>query len=114
MEAMTREQKKDIRLLGKFVEVYCRGKHSEEHKISMDLPGDLGKRVICSECSLFLKYAISRRLKCPLEADKPTCKHCKIHCYGKEEREQVRQIMSYAGRRIMMQGRLDYLWHYFF
>ena len=62
----------------------------------------------------FLEYAITKRLKCPLEAEKPTCKHCRIHCYDKLRREKVREIMSYAGRKLMMRGRLDYLWHYFF
>jgi hypothetical protein len=53
-------------------------------------------------------------MNCPLEAEKPTCKHCRIHCYDKTHREKVREIMSYSGRKLMMRGRLDYLWHYFF
>ncbi len=114
METITRQQKKDIKLLGKFVEVYCSAKHRDVECSHITLPAGLGERTICLECSSFLEYAITKRLNCPLEAEKPTCKHCRIHCYDGVRREKVREIMSYAGRRLMTRGRLDYIWHYFF
>lgn len=114
METVTKDQKKDIGLIGKFVEVYCCGRHHANERSALVLPEGLGVRNLCPECTSFLAYAITKRLKCPLEAEKPTCKHCKIHCYAKPEREKMREIMSYAGRKLMMRGRLDYLWHYFF
>lgn len=114
MDNINSKQKKDIRLLGKFVEVYCAGRHNSYERKPLPLPAGLGERNLCRECSSFLEYAISRRLCCPLEADKPICKHCRIHCYDAPRREKVREIMSYAGRRLVMRGRLDYLWHYFF
>lgn len=114
METITKQQKKDIRLIGKFVEVYCSGKHPGSEHTCVALPADLGERVVCPECASFLEYAVTKRLKCPLEAEKPTCKHCRIHCYDKLRREKVREVMSYAGRKLMMRGRIDYIWHYFF
>jgi hypothetical protein len=114
METVTRQQKKDIKLIGKFVEVYCVGKHHDAEQHRVLLPGDVGERLLCRECSSFLEYATAKRMKCPLEAEKPTCKNCRIHCYDKARREKVREIMSYAGKKLMLQGRLDYLWHYFF
>ena len=114
METITSQQKKYIRLIGKFVEVYCTGKHWETEKKPFLLPVDLGERRMCPECTIFMAYAIAKRMKCPLEAEKPSCKKCRIHCYAKTEREKVREIMAYSGRKLMMRGRLDYLWHYFF
>lgn len=114
MNECTAPQKKDIRLIGKFVEVYCAGKHPGAERSAVTLPGGLGERSLCPECAAFLAYASAKRMKCPLEAEKPTCKHCRIHCYDKPRREKVREIMSYAGRKLMMRGRLDYIWHYFF
>ena len=114
METLTKHQKKDIRLLGKFIEVYCDGRHVNSDRSAVSLPEDLGERSLCPECAAFLEYAVTKRIKCPLEAEKPTCKHCRIHCYDKPRREKVREIMGYAGRKLMMKGRLDYLWHYFF
>ena len=114
MKECSVQQKKDIRLIGKFVEVYCSGKHSGAGRTPIALPAGLGERILCPECSSFLEYAVAKRLKCPLEAEKPTCKHCRIHCYDKVRLAKVREIMSYAGRKLMMRGRLDYIWHYFF
>lgn len=114
MNGCNLQQKKDIRLIGKFVEVYCAGKHRTAARSPVTLPAGSGERSLCPECAAFLEYAITKRLKCPLEDEKPSCKHCRIHCYDAERREKVREIMSYAGRRLMMRGRLDYIWHYFF
>lgn len=114
METTTRQQLKDIKLIGKFVEVYCAGRHGAAERLPFKLPAGLGKRCICQECALFMTYAIAKRMKCPLEAEKPSCKHCRIHCYGRAEREKAREIMAYSGRKLIMRGRLDYVWHYLF
>jgi hypothetical protein len=114
MEPVTKLQKKDIRLIGKFVEVYCKGRHGMVDRASFSLPAGLGERSLCPECSTFMGYAVARRIKCPLEAEKPSCKHCRTHCYNKANLEKVKEIMAYSGMRLMMRGRLDYIWHYFF
>ncbi|MBT1070764.1 nitrous oxide-stimulated promoter family protein [Pelotalea chapellei] len=114
METLTRNQKKDIRLIAKFVEVYCAGKHAAAERSNFMLPEGLGERALCPECTEFMKYAVTKRIKCPLEAEKPSCKHCRIHCYAAPQRQKVREIMAWSGRRLMMRGRLDYIWHYFF
>ncbi|MBI5485103.1 MAG: nitrous oxide-stimulated promoter family protein [Deltaproteobacteria bacterium] len=114
METLTKQQKSDIRLIGKFVEVYCDGKHATAEKMAFPLPQDLGERRICRDCSDFLAYAVARRLKCPLESEKPSCKHCRIHCYARPQLAKVKEIMAYSGKKLMLRGRLDYIWHYFF
>lgn len=114
METITKQQKKDIRLIGKFVEVYCAGKHGTSARSTFKLPATLGDRRLCPECTAFMEYAVGQRTKCPLEAEKPSCKKCRIHCYAKIQRDKVREIMAYSGRRLMLRGRLDYIWHYFF
>jgi hypothetical protein len=114
METLSKLQKQDIRLIGKFVEVYCNGKHQPREKLPFNLPENLGERQLCDECADFMEYSVARRLKCPLEVEKPSCKHCRIHCYAPKQREKIREIMSYAGKKMMMRGRLDYIWHYFF
>ena len=58
------------------------------------------------------EHGVKKRLACPLDP-KPTCKSCHIHCYTPEQRQKIREIMAYSGRRMIMRGRLDYLWHYF-
>ena len=114
MESLTKSQKKDIRLIGKFVEVYCDGKHGAAERTPFSLPAGLGERRLCPECSDFMRYAVARRIKCPLEAEKPSCKHCRTHCYNKSNLAKVKEIMAYSGMKLMLRGRLDYIWHYFF
>lgn len=114
METITRRQRKDVTLLGTFVHVYCTGTHPDTVRTACTLHDELGSWQLCPDCAAFLEYAVGRRLGCPLEAKKPICKHCPIHCYDKARRAKVQEIMAYSGRKLMMRGRLDYLWHYFF
>lgn len=95
------KQEKDIRILETFISCYCRSKHN----------GEKGK--LCPECDELLSYAKQKREKCPLDP-KPTCKHCHVHCYGKVQRAKIKEIMAYSGKHLMLRGRLDLLWHYFF
>ncbi len=114
METMTKRQKKDIRLLAGFVRLYCAGHHDETSRVDVRLPAGLGTVPLCGECGQLLSYAVSKRLSCPLEGEKPSCKRCRIHCYGDRERKKIRQVMAWAGKRMIMSGRLAYLWHYLF
>jgi Nitrous oxide-stimulated promoter len=114
----TRQERKDLRVLGLFTAVYCRRHHAGE-KSGLSARGldasvlGLGQYRYCEECREFLAYALQRRLRCPLEP-KPTCKECPVHCYRPGHRERVRQIMRFSGAYLIKRGRLDLLWHYFF
>jgi len=112
-DELTRYQMKDIRIIGRFTEVWCAG-HRHSCREAFPLPGALKPLQLCPDCAAFMAYAIQKRLTCPLEAEKPSCKHCRIHCYAPQQRALVKQIMAWSGRRMMLRGRLDYLWHYFF
>ncbi|QXE92664.1 nitrous oxide-stimulated promoter family protein [Geomonas subterranea] len=90
----------DLRTLVLFIETYCRGKHQSP------------KGALCQECRELLAYSESRRKKCPLDP-KPTCNDCKIHCYGNIQRAKIREVMAYSGRRLLLRGRVDLLWHFF-
>jgi hypothetical protein len=71
------------------IELYCRRHHQ-------------AKGSLCDECRELLAYAMQRIEKCPFQADKPTCAKCPIHCYRPAMREKVRQVMRYAGPRMML------------
>lgn len=114
MEQFTHEQSKDLQVLIAFIRVYCTAIHADKTKDfhGHSYPG--GKDVaLCPDCGALVSYAVEKRRRCPLEP-KPSCKNCHIHCYSKEYRTQIREIMAFSGRRMIMRGRLDYLWHYFF
>ncbi|NJD38954.1 MAG: nitrous oxide-stimulated promoter family protein [Geobacter sp.] len=111
--SLTTQQAKDIKLLARFTQVWCSG-HRHQGRTAFPLPGSIRPVQLCATCAAFMNYAVTKRINCPLEAEKPSCKHCRIHCYAAEQRALVKQIMAWSGRRMIMRGRLDYLWHYFF
>jgi len=108
------KETKDLQVLALFTSVFCADHHADLRRDTADLNLPKTSRYqYCPECLDFLRYAIERRQRCPLEP-KPTCKHCTIHCYRPGHREKVREIMRYSGKTLIKRGRLDLLWHYFF
>ena len=57
--------------------------------------------VLCAGCEALFDYASYRLLKCPYGEEKPTCKKCLVHCYTKDKREQMHEVMSFAGPRML-------------
>jgi len=124
---MTREEKqalkkkrqlhKDLYVLTQFVDFACLSLHREQEDYlprTLSLAeGDKCFLPLCQSCADLLAYAIKRRLSCPLDP-KPSCKHCPVHCYQSEYREKIRFVMRYSGMRLLLRGRLDLVWHYFF
>lgn len=72
------------------VKIHCRA----HHKPTTSVP--------CPECIEFLAYANEKLDRCPYGQNKPTCKKCPIHCYKKEQRQQAKAIMRYAGPRMLL------------
>jgi hypothetical protein len=115
---LSAQERKDLKVLALFTAVHCGAQHAgEKSALPADEPGLQGLGLerfhLCGDCREFLDYAFTRRRRCPLDP-KPTCKHCHLHCYRPGHREQVREIMRFSGRRLILRGRLDLLWHYFF
>ena len=68
---------------------------------------------LCPECSELLKYVDARLSHCPHGANKPTCRMCPIHCYSKDMRERIVEIMRYSGPRMLFLHPLTALRHLF-
>jgi hypothetical protein len=61
-----------------------------------------GRRgALCADCRELHDYAQLRLTRCPFGPDKPTCAHCRVHCYRPEMRERVRDVMRFAGPRML-------------
>ncbi|MEW6249955.1 MAG: nitrous oxide-stimulated promoter family protein [Planctomycetota bacterium] len=116
--------RKDLRILATFIRIYCEGQHrgavrepvTLRHYAVGALCGSARRpRLLrlCPTCRKLLQHAFVKRVGCPLDP-KPACKHCPTHCYAPRYREEIRAVMRYAGRRLVLSGRLDYLWHLLF
>jgi hypothetical protein len=117
MSQLTPKQCKDIKVLITFVSVYCQSKHGDTERSPMELPLELTAVSprdvrLCTDCAGLVGHAIEKRRLCPLDP-KPSCKKCHIHCYSRQHRDKIREIMSFSGRHLILRGRLQYLWHYF-
>lgn len=66
--------------------------------------GEIHYHSICIEplrtAGLFV-YAQKRLDKCVFGEEKPACKQCPVHCYQPAKREEMKQIMRWAGPRML-------------
>jgi hypothetical protein len=112
--------RRDLKTIALFIQIYCDGKHQRERvqrTVALkthDVPAIVGRPIrLCRDCEKLLTHAFVMRTRCPLDP-KPMCKHCPEHCYVPQYRAQMRAVMRYAGTRLVLRGRLDYLFHLFF
>lgn len=69
------------------IRIYCKGKHESQS--------------LCESCAELSDYVKTRLEGCPFSKEKPTCKNCTVHCYQPEMRERIREVMRYAGPRMI-------------
>jgi len=113
---ISRKEKADIRILAKFIALFCREKHeTSKESFSLEKMGILGvtkaELWLCPQCKSLLKYGLTMRLMCPHDP-KPMCKKCNTQCYRPEYRESIREVMKFSGIYLVKRGRLDLLLHY--
>ena len=86
---MERKERERQTLQG-MIGLYCRAKH--------------GGETLCESCMELQTYALQRLEKCPFMPDKPACAKCVIHCYRPAMRKRMKEVMRFAGPRM--------IWHY--
>lgn len=65
----------------------------------------------CESCHQLLSYAEKRLQNCPFQDAKPACNNCQVHCYSKAKQTEIKQVMRYAGPRMLWRYPLLSLWH---
>jgi hypothetical protein len=56
---------------------------------------------LCPECRELREYADRKLDDCPFREEKPTCNQCIVHCYSAEMRNRIKDVMRYAGPRML-------------
>ncbi|MWN32666.1 MULTISPECIES: nitrous oxide-stimulated promoter family protein [unclassified Gilliamella] len=57
---------------------------------------------LCNECHDLLNYAMARLTMCRFGEHKTTCERCPKHCYRKDYKQKIKQVMRYAGPRMII------------
>jgi hypothetical protein len=102
--------RRDLRTLTRFIEVTCEDRCGDVARAAVairpiDIPALVGREVrLCASCTRLLTHAVVKRTHCPMDP-KPACKHCPDHCYHPKYRQQIREVMRYAGRKLVTRGR---------
>ena len=81
---------RSLKTLQAMMHLYCRGhRHGCEERL-------------CPHCTALLRYAARRLERCVFGDAKPNCADCRVHCYRADMREQIRQVMRWAGPRMLL------------
>ena len=84
VKVLTKGRENEKRILKVMIDIYQR-KHPQESKM----------------CENLYKYACLRIDKCPFMETKTFCSGCKVHCYQKEYRSQVKKVMRFSGKYML-------------
>ena len=72
-----------------------------------------GNKSLCEQCSQLEEYAHKRLSACKYGEQKTACKKCPTHCYRKDMREKIRQVMRFSGPRMILYHPLEAIRHLF-
>ena len=70
-----------------------------------------GNRTLCPDCQALLEYAHKRLNHCKFGERKSTCRKCPVHCYKPDMRDRMKEVMRFAGPRMMIYHPLEALKH---
>ncbi len=84
---VTTKREREKETVSLMIAIYCRKKH--------------GGKTLCPECAALDAYARLRSDKCPFMESKTFCSNCKVHCYKRDMREKIREVMRFSGPRIL-------------
>ncbi len=101
MSAVSTRINREKATLKAMVQIYCRGHHIGWSPFRLRRKGENGRDRLCTECRNLLDYGTERLDRCPCASAKGPCAQCTIHCYKVEMRQRVREVMRYAGPRML-------------
>ncbi len=112
------KSRREIEILKLFFRVYCSNIHSDRKRDKVTGLGllkgyDLSGIFLCAECKKEFIYSVTKLVLCPYDP-KPSCKKCPLICYSDEHRIFMKKMMRFSGKHLIMHGRFDLLFRYFF
>ena len=78
---------REIETVETMIRMFCSAMHKTEN--------------LCPSCDKLVTYTKIKQEHCPFGESKPVCSQCQVHCYQQEEREEIKEIMRFAGPRMI-------------
>ena len=88
MPNISKKRNKEKQVVGLMIDIYCKKKHKTKK--------------LCPQCQALKDYAYTRVDVCPFMETKTFCAHCKVHCYKRDMREMIREVMRFSGPRMLL------------
>ena len=88
MSGVESKREKEKRIVALMIRLYCQKKHGTASEL-------------CPDCQTLHDYAMLRSDKCPFMETKTFCSNCKVHCYKKDMRDRIREVMRFSGPRMI-------------
>ncbi len=98
-EQVEAKRVREREVVTQMIGVYCHGNHGTAR-------GEL-----CEECATLSEYASTRIERCRFMATKTFCSQCKVHCYAPAQRQAIKDVMRYAGPRMLLHHPLMTIHH---
>jgi hypothetical protein len=85
----SKRRAREFKMIAAMLRMYCSAHHAS------------GLGTLCCDCADLHDYAFRRLERCVFGDTKPTCANCTVHCYKASMRESIRQVMRWAGPRMI-------------
>lgn len=79
---------REKRTIDRMIRIYCRRHHGRTD-------------TLCEACTALLEYALQRLDNCPFQGGKPACNRCRIHCYSRGKKDEIKRVMRFSGPRMI-------------
>ncbi|WP_080797496.1 nitrous oxide-stimulated promoter family protein [Arabiibacter massiliensis] len=88
---------REKRTISQMVALYCADNHDAAVRTEVAHCGE----AVCPDCARIDAYAVLRTERCRKMEVKTSCEECGNHCYAPAAREEIKQVMRYAGPRML-------------
>jgi hypothetical protein len=90
---------KEKKTIDYMIKLYCNKQHKEK------------KGTLCPQCEELLAYSQTRLTHCKFGDEKKFCSKCPIHCYKKDMKYKIKEVMRFSGPRLLFYQPVEVIKH---
>ena len=95
---VARRRLREQLVVSQMVALYCAGHHNQPERTERAYCGE----AVCPACAELDRFAVARTKRCRMMATKTSCKNCAHPCYPPAMEKRIREVMRYAGPRMLL------------